>query len=228
MRSPTVDGIVSDLKAHGSPRNVEGMARFGITSRRALGVPTTVLRRLATELGKSHRLAAGLWKTGILEARILAALIDEPEKVTAGQMDRWASGFDSWAVCDGVCLHLFVNTPHAHKKAVLWCMDEREFVRRAGFTLMACLAVHDRKASDSHFEKFFPCIRRAAKDERNFVKKAVNWALRQIGKRNSVLNRKAIRLAESIHTMDSKSARWIAADALRELKSPAVQRKVTK
>ena len=228
MSAPAVDEIVSALKAHGNWGNVEGMARFGITSKKVLGVSTPVLRGLAKRIGKNHKLAAGLWKTGILEARILAAFVDEPGRVTAAQMDRWASGFDSWAVCDGVCIHLFVDTPYAHGKAALWSSDEREFVRRAGFALMACLAVHDRKAPDRQFERFFPSIRRAALDERNFVKKAVNWALRQIGKRNAGLNRKAIRLAESIRRMDSKSARWIAADALRELKSRDVQKKVRK
>ena len=228
MSTITADEVIATLKAHGDPRNVEGMARFGIISKEVLGVPAPVLRRIAGRIGKSYGLAAALWRTGILEARVLAAFVEEPDRVTAAQMDRWAADFDSWAVCDGVCLHLFVNTPHAYRKAILWCRDEREFVRRAGFTLMACLAVHDKEATDRQFEKFFPSIRRAAVDERNFVKKAVNWALRQIGKRNVNLNKRAIQVAGMIRHADSKSARWIAADALRELRSSAVQKKVRK
>lgn len=224
----TVSEIVASLKAHGSRKNVEGMARFGIISAKAFGVSAPVLRRMAKRIGKNHELAAALWRTGILEARILAAFVDEPERVTAAQMDRWAGDFDSWAVCDGVCLHLFVKTPHAHGMALRWCKDEREFVLRAGFALIACLAVHDKKASDKEFERFFPAIRQAATDERNFVKKAVNWALRQIGKRSANLNKQAIKVAKQIARLDSRSARWIAADALRELKSSRVQKKVRK
>ncbi len=226
MSPLTADEIVASLKAHANPRNVEGMARFGITSKKVLGVSAPVMSRLAKKAGRDHRLAKALWRTGILEARGLAALVDEPDRVTPEQMDRWAADFDSWSVCDGVCLHLFVKTPHAHRKALLWCKDEREFVRRAGFTLMACLVVHDKDAPDTKFERFFPAIRRAALDERNFVKKAVNWALRGIGKRNARLNKRAIQVAGTIRRMDSKSARWIAADALRELKSSAVQRRL--
>lgn len=224
----TVSEIVASLKAHGSRKNVEGMARFGIISPGAFGVSAPVLRSMARQIGRNHKLAERLWRTGFLEARILAAFVDEPERVTAAQMDQWAGDFDSWAVCDGVCLHLFVRTPHAHGKVQRWCKDKREFVRRAGFALIACLAVHDKKASDKEFERFLPAIRRAATDERNFMKKAVNWALRQIGKRNANLNKHAIKVAEQIARLDSRSARWIAADALRELKSSRVQKKVRK
>ena len=228
MNMKTTAEIVAMLKAHGSRTNVEGMARFGITSKKVLGVSAPDLRSIAKQTGRNHRLAAELWKAGILETRVLAAFVEEPDRVTPAQMDRWAGDFDSWAVCDGVCLHLFVKTPHAHKKSLCWSRDEREFVRRAGFTLMACLAVHDKGATDNQFEKFFPRIRSTAADERNFVKKAVNWALRQIGKRNVNLNRRAIQVAEEIRRMESKSARWTAADALRELRSGAVQKKVRK
>jgi len=222
----TVREVITRLQDRSNPRNVEAMAGYGIASTKALGVPLEVLRSMAREIGHDHRLALGLWTTGILDARILAAFVDEPARVTGVQMDRWAAGFDSWAVCDGVCLHLFVKTPHAHGKARLWSSDKREFVRRAGFTLMACLAVHDKRAPDSRFERFFPLIIRTATDERNFVKKAVNWALRQIGKRNRRLNKHAIRVGERIRRLDSGSARWIASDALRELRSPAVQKRV--
>ncbi|MEK9139076.1 MAG: DNA alkylation repair protein [Bacteroidota bacterium] len=222
----SVSEIVARLKSYGTPKNVEGMARFGISSKKVLGVSAPVLRGMAKQVGRSHTLAAALWRTGILEARILAAFVDEPKRVTMAQMDRWVKGFDSWAVCDGVCLHLFVKTPHAHMKVLRWCEDEREFVRRAGFTLMACLAVHDKEATEREFEKFFSAIRRAAADERNFVKKAVNWALRQIGKRSRSLNKKAIRVAHDARKLDSRSARWIAADALRELTSSSVQKRL--
>jgi len=228
MNMNTVKNVLARLKAHANPKNVEGMARYGITAKRAFGVSAPVLRDLARQVGKDHRLAGALWKHDILDARVLAAFIDEPDRVTPAQMDTWVKDFDSWAVCDGVCLHLFVKTPHAHKKAVQWSMDEREFVKRAGFTLMACLAVHDKEASDGEFEKYFALIQRAAVDERNFVKKAVNWALRQIGKRNLALNRKAIMIARKIQKLESKSARWIAADALRELTGNAVQGRLRK
>lgn len=224
----TASSIISSLKAKGSRRNVEGMARYGIVSRKVFGVSAPVLHGMAKEIGKCHELAAALWRTGIMEARILAAFIEQPDRVTPAQMDRWVKDFDSWAVCDGVCLHLFVKTPYAHQRALRWSRDEREFVRRAGFALMASLAVHDKGAKDVQFVKFLSAIRRAASDERNFVKKAVNWALRQIGKRNKRLHAQAIRAAEEIRRMDSHSARWIAGDALRELKSNAIQRRLKK
>lgn len=226
MNTNEIEGIVARLKKHGSRANVEGMARYGIASPKAFGVSAPVLRSIARDIGRSHTLAASLWRTGILDARILAAFVDEPAKVTTAQMDRWARDFDSWAVCDSVCLHLFADTPHASKKALQWSRHNGEFVRRAGFALMACLAVHDKEAADGQFQRFFPAIRRAANDDRNFVRKAVNWALRQIGKRNARLNKEAIRVAAQIKGMNSGGARWIAADALRELKSSAVQRKV--
>jgi 3-methyladenine DNA glycosylase AlkD len=213
----TIDTVIAELQSHASPRNVEGMARFGINPKNTLGVSIPVLRKMAKELGRDHALAAALWKSGIHEARILAAFVDEPERVTARQMDRWARGFDSWDVCDQVCASLFWQTPFASAKAIEWSKDKREFVKRAGFALMAALAWHSEDATDKQFERFFPAIKRGSLDERNFVKKAVNWALRQIGKRNPSLNKKAIALARDIQKLDSKSARWIAADALREL-----------
>jgi 3-methyladenine DNA glycosylase AlkD len=185
-----------------------------------------VIRSIGRKVGRDHALALKLWQSGIHEARILASLVDEPDRVTPAQMDRWARDFDSWDVCDQVCMNLFAATPFAHRKAVQWSKDRREFVRRAGFALMSCLAVHDKAAGANHFEKFFPAIRRGATDERNFVKKAVNWALRQIGKREMELNRKAIRLAQEIQKLDSRSARWIASDALRELTGASVQRRL--
>jgi 3-methyladenine DNA glycosylase AlkD len=210
--------LLSVLRAHANPANVAGMARYGINSTDTLGVPMPVLRKLAKEAGRSHELAAELWASGIHEARILATLIDDPARVTGRQMDRWVSDLDSWDVCDQACQNLFRYTPSAFAKAGKWARARHEFVRRAGFSLMAGLAVKARTASDAQFEVFFPLIAEAAVDDRNMVKKAVNWALRQIGKRNPALCAKAIALAEQIRNRDCRAARWVAADALRELR----------
>jgi 3-methyladenine DNA glycosylase AlkD len=183
---------------------------------------------MAKRIGRDHALARELWASGIHEARVLAGLVDDPAAVTAAQLERWAKDFDSWDVCDGVCSNLFDRTPYAWDKAVAWSARSREFVKRAGFVLMAALAVHDKTAPDERFKNFLPLIEREAVDERNFVKKAVNWALRQIGKRNRALNRDAIAAAKRIRKVDSRSARWIAADALRELESDAVRQRLNK
>ena len=214
------DKIINKLKKLGTKRNREGMARFGIETKYAFGVNVTTLRKLAKEIGKNHKLAGELWKTKFHEARILACFIDEPEKVTERQMDLWVKGFNSWDLCDQCCLSLFDKTPFAWKKVLEWVKSDKEFVRRAGFAMMAVLAVHDKTAPDSKFLKFFPIIKVYSVDERNFVKKAVNWALRQIGKRNAKLKKEAIKTAEQILKQypNSKSAKWIANDALRELK----------
>jgi 3-methyladenine DNA glycosylase AlkD len=206
------------------PRALEGLARFGITTNRALGgISLPSLRAMAKRLGKDHALAEGLWASGIHEARILAAMLDDPAAVTEEQMEAWASDFDSWDVVDGICGGLFDRTPFAYIKAVEWSSREEEFVKRAAFSLMAALAVHDKKAGDLAFERFLPIIEREAGDPRNFVRKAVNWALRQIGKRNAALNAKAIQTAERILAASGpRSARWVASDALRELKSDTV------
>ncbi len=219
----TCEDVVERLRSLGDPRAVEGLARFGVHGAKALGVSAPNLRRLAREIGKDHALAGRLWKTGVHDAKILAALIDDPAQVTPRQMERWAADFDSWAVCDAACCCLFDKTPHAWDKAIEWTGREPEYVKRAGFVLMAALAVHDKKAPDERFEVFFPYIIKHATDERHFVKKAVNWALRQIGKRNWRLNRLAVPTAKEIREIDSKAARWIASDALRELTSDAVQ-----
>ena len=190
------------------------------------GLNAPQFRALARELGKNHALALQLWDTGNTDARILATLVDEPTLVTEAQMERWARDFDSWDVCDSACCYLFDKTGIAYRKAVEWSAREEEFVKRAGFALMAYLAVHDKRAPDAAFERFLPIIEREAGDERNFVKKAVNWALRQIGKRNSRLNRRAIAAARRIRKLHSRTARWIASDALRELQSEAVERRL--
>ncbi|MCJ7832376.1 MAG: DNA alkylation repair protein, partial [Actinobacteria bacterium] len=189
----------------------------------ALGISVTDLRKIARRLGRDHGLAADLWKSGIHEARILAALVDEPSKVTQAQAERWVKTFDSWDLCDQVCANLFDRTPFAYEMAVEWPGREPEFVKRAGFSLMAALASHDKTARDTTLAAFLPVIEREAWDDRNFVKKAVNWALRGIGKSNLALNAAAIECAERIAGQDSRSARWIARDALRELASEKVQ-----
>ncbi len=212
-----IDELIGELKSHANPDNVAGMARFGINPRNTLGVPVPVLRAIARRHRRDHELAEQLWQSGIHEARIVATLVDHPAQVTRSQMNRWARDFDSWDTCDHACHNLFRYTPFAFDQAARWAKAKSEFVRRAGFSLIAGLAVKAKDASDAQFEAFFPLIREAATDERNFVRKAVNWALRQVGKRNAALRRKAIALAQEIRRMDSSAARWIASDALREL-----------
>jgi 3-methyladenine DNA glycosylase AlkD len=211
--------IVRHLKAHANPRNVEGMARYGIRAEDALGVSIPFLRALARSHRRRHDLALELWATGIHEARILASLVDDPQRVSAAQMDAWVREVDSWDVCDQLCNNLFTHTAHARAKALAWSRRKPEFVRRAGYVLMATLAVHDKAAGDREFEVFFDAIRRGATDDRNFVRKAVNWALRQIGKRNGALRRRALAVARDLEHLDSPAARWIARDALRELRA---------
>ena len=217
-----VEDVLRRMRAMARPGGREGMARFGINPNRALGVRIPDLRRLARVVGRDHRLARALWATGVHEARILASMVDEVDRVTEGQMERCARAFDSWDLCDQVCGNLFDRTPFAVEKAHAWADREQEFVKRAGFALMAWRAVHDRGAPDREFLDYLPVIERQADDARNYVKKAVSWALRQIGKRNRRLHRAAIRCAERISLRESRPARWVAADAARELRSRAV------
>jgi 3-methyladenine DNA glycosylase AlkD len=217
--------IIDDIKSHASPINVEGMARFGIKPKKTYGVPMPLLRKMGKRAGKDHQIAQKLWKSGIHEAMILASLVDDPAYVTPKQMDQWVMDFDSWGLCDQCCSNLFDKTPFAYDKAIQWSKRKEEFVKRAGFTLMAVLAVHDKKTHDKKFEKFLKIVMANSTDDRNFVKKAANWALRQIGKRNKELNNAAIETAKKIQTMDSKTARWIASDAIRELTSENVRKK---
>ncbi len=221
-----LEDILRKLESLADPKAVEGMARFGINARNTFGVSIPNLRAMAKKIGRNHVLAQQLWSSGIHEARILAGMIDAPDMVTEEQMDSWVQDFDSWDVCDQCCSNLFDKAKFAHQKAVEWSRRNEEFVKRAGFVLMAALSVHDRKAKDEAFLKLLPIIKRESTDDRNFVKKAVNWALRQIGKRNTALNGAAIETAKEIQKADSKSARWIASDALRELTSEAVQKRL--
>ncbi|MFH1399569.1 MAG: DNA alkylation repair protein [Candidatus Woesearchaeota archaeon] len=209
--------VIKRLQKMANPKNVEGMARFGISTNNTLGISIPFLRDMVKEIGRDHKLALELWDSGIHEARMLACFVDEVDKVTEKQMDEWVAGFDSWDICDQCCSNLFDRTPFVHKKILQWVKDEREFMRRAGFVLIAAAAVHRKEWQDEDFLKYFPLMKEYATDERNYVRKAVNWALRQVGKRNLSLNKKAIEVAKEIKNINSKSARWIAADALREL-----------
>lgn len=220
------DGILKRVESLANPQAVEGMARYGIRPAKTYGVSIPALRDIAKEIGTDHGLAQRLWQAGIRETQILASLIDDSRMVTEDQMESWVKDFDSWDTCDQCCQNLFGKTEFAYQKAVEWSSNDEEFIKRAGFVLMARLAVGDKKADDEKFVKFLPIIRRESTDERNFVRKAVNWALRQIGKRNLALNEMAIRTAKEIQQMDSRSARWVASDAIRELTGEAVQKKL--
>jgi 3-methyladenine DNA glycosylase AlkD len=224
----SADEIVEKLRALARPDQLEGMARFAIAGKKRLGVSVPAMRKLAEETGRDHELALELWKTGIPEAQIVAGMIGEPKKLTEKKMEEWVKDFESWDVCDQVCMNLFEKSPLALKKIRDWSEREEEFVKRTAYALIACLAWHDKEADDQVFLKLFPVIKQGATDGRNFVKKAVNWALRNIGKRNPSLNKEAVKLAKEIQKLDSRAARWIAADAIRELESEAVQKRLKK
>ncbi len=222
----SVEDVLEKLKKKARPDQLEGMARYGMAVEKRLGLSIPELRLLAKEIGKNHKLALELWKTGIDEAKILAAMIDDPLKLTEQQMEDWVKDINSWDVCDQVCMNLFEKSPLAWKKINDWSNREGEFVKRTAFSLIACLAWHDKKTADDKFIALFPVIREGATDERNFVKKAVNWAMRNMGKRNRNLNKAVVDIAKEIQKLDSKAARWIATDAIKELESEAVQRRL--
>jgi len=209
-----------------NPNAIEGMARYGITPTQTFGVSIPNLRALAKEIGNDHTLAQQLWRKNNRETRILASMIEEVAKVNETQLDAWVKCFECWEICDQCCMNLFEKTPWAYQKARQWSRKKEEFVRRAGFVMMARLAVSDKQAEDRRFEPFFPLMIQYSTDERNYVKKAVNWALRQIGKRNIRLHRRAIQVAKEIRQIDSTAARWIAADALRELLNPKMKQRL--
>ena len=223
-----VESVLRWLKRHATKRTLDGMSRYGIPSDNALGVSVADIRVLAKQLGRNHELAAALWDTGVYEARMLTSFVDEPARVTSSQMDRWCRDFDSWAICDTLCFHLFDRTPFAWAKARQWAASPREFVKRAGFALMASLVVHDKAAPGPRFLAFLPLIEQGATDERNFVKKAVNWALRCIGKRDLALNAAALALAKRLALSKDASCRWVGKDALRELASPKVHARLAR
>ncbi len=218
--------LLKQLKSLSQPKAIANLAKFGITPERTFGVSLPDLRKLAKELGTDHQFAQQLWANNIRETRILASLIADPQRITEQQMEQWALDFDYWEICDQCCSNLFRYTPIAYQKAMEWSAREEEFVKRAGFALMAGLVISDKKSPNTQFEQFFPLIIREATDTRPMVKKAVNWALRQIGKRNLNLNKRAIDTAKSLQKLDTKSANWIASDALRELTSEAVQKRL--
>jgi 3-methyladenine DNA glycosylase AlkD len=222
----SVEDVLDKLQSKAQPEQLKGMARYGITVEQRLGVSVPDMRKLAKEIGRDHQLALDLWRTGTAEARILAAMVGDPDKLTEEQMEDWVKGINSWDVCDQVCMNLFEKKHLAWKKIIDWSEREEEFVKRTAFSLIACLAWHDKNASDEKFTELLPVIIREATDERNFVKKAVNWALRNIGKRNPNLNRAAINAAKEIQRLDSKAARWIASDAIRELESESIQKRL--
>ena len=228
MAPPNTKEILAELKKHSNPEDKYGMERFGIKTSKAFGVRMPVLRDMGKKIGVNHELALQLWKEGYRETKILAGLIADIGKVDWKLADSWITDFESWEDCDQTCMNLFWKLPTAFEKAIGWSERKREFERRAGFALMAVLAWKDKKAEDKEYEKFFPVIKKYSTDERNFVKKAVNWALRQIGKRNLVLNQKAIEVAEEILKINDKTASWIAKAALRELKGEAVQERLKK
>ena len=228
----TVDEVIAGLKELRNPENVAGMERYAIVTAKSFGVPTPALKQFAKEVKKRatdrHMLAQELWETGIYDARAVGFLIDDPKLVTKKQMEAWAKDFDNWATVDGTCCYLFCRTPFAYEKAVEWAGKKPEFIKRAGFAMMAYLAVHDKRAPDEKLAGFLPLIEKHSDDDRNFVKKAVNWALRQIGKRSLSLNKLSIEAAERIKLQGTKPARWIATDALRELKSENVAQRLKK
>jgi 3-methyladenine DNA glycosylase AlkD len=215
--------VMQWLERRGTRRAVEGMARYGIVAERAFGVPMGTLLSLRKRLGQDHALSLALWESGWYEARLLAALVGDPERVTRRQMNAWAAGFENWADCDTVCFKLFDRTPLAWEKAPQWAKSPRELVKRGGFVLMACLALHDKTAPDRSFLAFLPLIEKGARDERNFVKKGVSWALRGIGRRNLALNAAALEVARRLALSEEAAPRWVGKDALRELTSSKVR-----
>jgi 3-methyladenine DNA glycosylase AlkD len=210
-------GVLRWIEATGRAKVREGMARYAIPSDNAVGIPVGILRDRGKAIGKDHALAAGLWKAGGYEARMLACFVDDPALVTPPQMDRWCRDFDSWAICDTACFHLFDRTPYAFAKVDAWADRPEEFVKRAAFALLASVALHDKTSPDAPFSRALALIAEAATDDRNFVKKAVSWALRSIGKRNPVLGRAAVTLATRLAASENKATRWVGKDALRDL-----------
>ncbi len=224
----SLEDILDELQSKAKPENLAGMAKYGMKGKKRLGVAIPTLRKMAKEIGKNHQLAIKLWETGIAEAMILAGMIDDPKMVTNEQMENWVKDIDSWDVCDQLCMNLFEKTPFVLEKIRQWSKRKEEFVKRTAFALIACLAWYNKQSADEFFTGFFSIIKEGATDERNFVRKAVNWALRNIGKKNINLNKAAIKTAKEILEINSKAARWIAADAIRELESEAVQKRLKK
>jgi len=221
-----VRATLAALERKSTKRDRDNLARFGITAGKAYGVSMANIQLIAKGLGRNHALALALWDTGWYEARLLTSFVDEPERVTSAQMDRWCRDFDNWGICDTVCFHLFDRTPFAWKKVAQWHDKRDEFVRRAAFALLACLALHDKSTGDAPFIKGLTFIERAADDDRNFVKKGVSWALRLIGRRNPALNAEAVRVSRRLLSSANPAARWIGSGAVKELTGPVVTRRL--
>jgi 3-methyladenine DNA glycosylase AlkD len=226
MKAKTdVQSVLALLERRGTARTRDGMARYGIVAEKAFGVPVGTLRQIAKDRGRDHDLALALWTTGWYEARLLASFVAEPERVTPALMDRWCRDFDNWAVCDTVCFHLFDRTPHAFGKVAQWAKRRDEFVRRGAFALLASLAGHDKKSGDEPFRRCLPLIEKAAADDRNFVKKAVSWALRGVGRRSVELHKASLALAQRLAVSPQAAGRWVGKDALRDLTRPLITRR---
>ena len=226
MMDPRVTQALSWLKKHSKKSVRDGMARYAIPNDKALGVLMGDIQKLAKMLGRDHALALELWKTDVYEARMLCAYVDEPQRVTAAQMDAQARDFDNWAICDTLCFALWVRTPHAFAKIRKWATSRDEYVKRASFALLASMALKHKESTDADYLRLLPLMEKAASDERNFVKKAVSWALRGVGRRSIALNRKSIALAQKLAASEAAAPRWIGKDALRELSSTAVQKRL--
>jgi 3-methyladenine DNA glycosylase AlkD len=225
-RQTSVSEVMAWFRTTGSPKAAAGLSRYGLPTDRAFGIPVAALRAYAKQIGTDHALALKLWKTGWLDARILASFLAEPERVTPAMMDDWCRDFDNWGTTDTACFALFDRSPHAWKKAKQWVKRKPEFEKRAGFVLMACLAAHDRTATNAAFLELLPLIEEGANDDRNFVKKGVSWALRHIGHRNAQLHAAAVKTATKLAASGDRTERWVGKDALRDLTRPAVIRKV--
>jgi 3-methyladenine DNA glycosylase AlkD len=223
---PDVTTVLASLERAGTRKCRDAMARYAIVAPKAFGVPVGAIRTIGKRLGTDRDLAAALWDSGWYEARMLAAFVDDPAALTAAQMDRRARDFDNWAICDHLCVHLFDRSPHAWRKIEQWSTRREEFVKRAAFALLASVALHDKAADDAPFKRSLPWIERAASDERNFVKKGVSWALRSIGERSVPLNRAALATARRLASSADASDRWVGKDALRQLDTPAVRKRL--
>ncbi|MBY8999939.1 MAG: DNA alkylation repair protein [Candidatus Heimdallarchaeota archaeon] len=221
-----LEEILREFKSLSDPKSVEGMARFGITPSKTFGIRIPVLRKIAKKIKKDRELAHELWRLGFRETMILASMIDDPKQVTEEQMNSWVKDFDYWEICDQTIMNLFEKTEFAYKKAFEWSSSDEEFIKRAGYVMIARLAVSDKEAENKSFTQFFPIIAKGATDSREMVKKGVNWALRQIGKRNLNLNKEAIKVAKSIFQQDSNDAKWVAKDAIKELESESIQKRL--
>lgn len=216
------------IRKTGSPKVRAGMSRYGLPTENAVGIPVGVMRAEAKRLGRNHKVAMGLWKTGTFEAQMMASMLGDPDKLTPAEMESWCKDFDNWGTVDTACFTLFDRSPHGWTMTPKWVKAKGEFQKRAGFVMMACLAAHDKKAPDAAFMKFFPMIEKGASDDRNFVKKGVSWALRHIGHRNAALHAVAIKTATKLSKSEDPTERWVGKDALRDITRPIVLRKVSK